>query len=43
MLINLGKYEERSRTTSDSGGLKPPSSEDEYLAGASLHPQKNLN
>jgi hypothetical protein len=43
MLINLENYGERNRITSDSGVLNPPSSEDEYPAGASLYPQKNLN
>jgi hypothetical protein len=43
VLINLEKYEEHNRITSNPGGLKTQSSGDEYLAGASLHAQKNPN
>jgi hypothetical protein len=43
VLINLEKYEEHNQITSDPGVLKTPNSEDEYLAGASLHAQKNPN
>jgi hypothetical protein len=43
MLINLDKREECSRITSDSDELKTPSVENKYLAGVSLHPQKDLN
>jgi hypothetical protein len=38
VLINLGKFDERSQVTSDSDQLKTPSVEDKYLVGASLHP-----
>jgi hypothetical protein len=43
MMINLVKYEEYSRITSDSDELKTPSVEDKYLARASLHLQKDLS
>jgi hypothetical protein len=43
MMINLYKYEECRRITSDSLELKMPSVEDRYLAGVSLHLQKDLN
>jgi hypothetical protein len=43
MLINLDKREECSRITFDSDELKAPGVEDKYFAGASLHPQKDLN
>jgi hypothetical protein len=43
VLINLDKREKYSRITSHSDELKTPSDEDNHLAEASRHPQKDQN
>jgi hypothetical protein len=42
-MININKREECSQIPSDFDELKTPSVEDKYLAGVSLHFQKDLN